>query len=247
MVAGPFVVVARASLSVASPRGVAPGRPGGMPGQSPPPHAARGRQGLPRAVGATARVPGGAPAPRSPSGGGDGRRRRPDRSALPCIFRHLKRQAVGSTPTDSTCSGGCSGCAVRVVALGRPGRSTPHVGGAARGRAGACPGPSQGGHEVRSGGGRFALRLSPWAWPWPSGPPSRRVSSPSPGSHVVMKPQNGAVTDGVDSNGTRLRCNLHIRLNLRKVRILAAWGRLSRGCIRNPCFPGRLNCQRVLI
>src|SRR5512135_2359248 len=52
---------------------------------------------------------------------------------------------------------------------------------------------------------------------------------------------------GSGANGTRLRCNLHIRLNLRKVRILAAWGRLSRGCIRNPCFPGWLDCRRVLI
>ncbi len=64
VVAGPFVVVvARASLSVASPRGVAPGRPEGMPGRSPPP-------------------------------------RRPDCSALPCIFRHLRRQATEIAPTD---------------------------------------------------------------------------------------------------------------------------------------------------
>ncbi len=80
VVAGPFVVVvARASLSVASPRGVAPGRPEGMPGRSPPPTLPGACPGPPR----------GSPPPR-----------RPDRSVLPCIFRHLRRQATEIAPTD---------------------------------------------------------------------------------------------------------------------------------------------------
>ena len=89
VVAGPFVVVvARASLSVASPRGVAPGRPEGMPGRSRPPrcpgppgapgpapgaegstpHAGRAARACPGP--APARGPGGAPRRASPSGGG---------------------------------------------------------------------------------------------------------------------------------------------------------------------------------
>ena len=79
-VAGPFVVVvARASLSVASPRGVASGRPEGMPGRSPPPPlpgAARGAGSPPRAR--PTRIPGGAPTPAPPpreeaTGAGAGR------------------------------------------------------------------------------------------------------------------------------------------------------------------------------
>jgi hypothetical protein len=66
-----------------SHRGVPPWscpRPaGGKPGRSPPPTLPRACPGPPR----------GSP----PS-------RRPDRSVLPCIFRHLRRQAAGSTPTD---------------------------------------------------------------------------------------------------------------------------------------------------
>jgi hypothetical protein len=71
VVAGPFVV-ARASLSVASPRGVAPGRPEGMPGRSPLPTLPRAARGLP---GACPGPPRGihAPTPAGPPGPAPGR------------------------------------------------------------------------------------------------------------------------------------------------------------------------------
>jgi hypothetical protein len=113
----------RAPSSSSSPGPVSPWRP---PVELPP----AGRRES-RADPRPPRCPG--PAPGRP--GGSTPPRRPDRSALPCIFRHVRRQAAGSTPTASTCSGGRSGCAVGGVAWGRPGRSPARPAGrAARGR-----------------------------------------------------------------------------------------------------------------
>ena len=70
----------------------------------------------------------------------------------------------------------------------------------------------------------------------------RTHREPTPGDHSILAEPNdcdeaphddrahdaastsAVLPIGVDPNGTRLRCNLHIRLNLQKVRILAAWG-----------------------
>jgi hypothetical protein len=48
----------------------------------------------------------------------------------------------------------------------------------------------------------------------------------------------GTLAIRVATNGTRLRRNFHTRLSLRKVKILGPCGRLSKGCICSPCFPG---------